>query len=169
LVTGAMTTIPADLSFFPSTKTPLERLQLGVMQPVAGHPKDTFGYHGAIPSPVVDMLGPSAEQQVRQLTAKDDLTGVSWGPHAVNDIQTPVAASGAPVAEQKSAGSITAKPVVPIGNLFQPEAPTATQPAETRPDPAVAKRLQTLQQLFDQKLIDEAEYKQQKQRILNDL
>ena len=44
LVTGAMTTIPADLSLFPSAKTPLERLQLGVMQPVAGHPRDTFGY-----------------------------------------------------------------------------------------------------------------------------
>lgn len=176
LVTGAMTTIPADLSFFPSTKTPLERLQLGVMQPVAGHPKDTFGYRGAMPSPVVDMLGPSAEQQVRQLAAKDDLTGVSWGPHAVNDIQTPVAASGAPVAEQKSAGSITAKPVVPIGNLLQPENSTIAKPMETMPaqpippgDTSVVRRLQTLQQLFDQKLIDEAEYKQQKQRILNDL
>jgi C-terminal binding-module, SLH-like, of glucodextranase len=174
LVTGAMTTIPADLSLFPSTKTPLERLQLGVMQPVAGRPKDTFGYRGATPSPVVDMLASSAEQQVRQLTVKDDLTGVYWVPHAVNDIQTPVAASGEPIAEQKSVGSIFAKPVVPIGNLLQPETPTATKLPETKPaevlaDPSIARRLQTLQQLFDQKLIDEAEYKQQKQRILNAL
>jgi hypothetical protein len=135
-----------------------------------------------MPTPVVDMLGPSAEQQVRQLAAKDGLTGVSWGPHAVNDIQTTVAASGAPVAEQKSAGPIIAKPVMPIGNLLQPETPVAAQPvetskqAETKPavampfaDPSIARRLQTLQQLFDQKLIDESEYKQQKQRILNDL
>lgn len=169
LVTGAMTTIPADLSLFPSTKKPLERLQLGVMQPVAGRPKDTFGYSGAIPSPVVDMLGSSAEQQKRQLAAKDELTGVSWGPHAVNDITTSVATSDAPIAEQKSAASIDAKPVVPIGNLLQTETPTAAQPAETKPDPSIARRLQTLQQLFDQKLIDEAEYKQQKQRILNAL
>jgi len=176
LVTGAITAIPADLSLFPSTKKPLERLQLGVMQPAPGRPKDTFGYSGAMSSPVVDMLGPSAEQQVRQLSAKDDLTGVSWGPHAVNDITTSVATSEAPKVEQKSAGSIDAKPIVPLGNLLQPETPIATKPAETRPveamplaDPAIAKRLQTLQQLFDQKLIDEAEYKQQKQRILNNL
>jgi hypothetical protein len=175
LVTGAITTIPADLTLFPSTKKPLERLQLGAMQPVAGHPKDTFGYSGAMPSPVVDMLGSSAEQQVRQLAAKNDLTGASWGPHAVNNIPTPVAASIIPVAEQKSDSPTTAKQVVPIGNLLQPENPTTSKP-ETKPadatllaDPSIAKRLQTLQQLFDQKLIDEADYKQQKQRILNDL
>ncbi len=177
LVTGAMITIPADLSFFPTTMKPLERLQLGVMQPVAGRPNETFGYSGAMPSPVVDMLGSSAEQQVRQLTAKEGITGVSWGPHAVNGIAMSVAASDAPIVEQKSAGSISAKPVVPIGNLLQPENPIAAKPseakpAETRPfaDPSiVARRLQALQQLFDQKLIDEADYKQQKQRILNDL
>jgi hypothetical protein len=33
----------------------------------------------------------------------------------------------------------------------------------------IAERLQALKQLFDQKLIDEAEYKQQRQRILNEL
>lgn len=186
LVTGAMTSIPVDLSLFPSTKTPLERLQLGVMQPVAGHPKDTFGYSGAIPSPVVDMLGSSAEQQMRQLMAKDGLTGVSWGPHAVNDAQMAAVASDATIMEQKSAGSIIAKPVVPIGNLFQPESSAAAQSRETRhtetrptetrsgeamplADPSIVRRLQTLQQLFDQKLIDDAEYKQQKQRILKDL
>jgi len=176
LVTGAITTIPADLSLFPSTKKPLDRLQLGVMQPMAGHPKDTFGYSGAMPSPVVDMLGSSAEQQVRQLTAKDGLTGVSWGLHAVNDITTPLATSDTPIVKQKPAGSIVEKPAAPIGNLFQPESPTAAKPTETRPaeatppaDSSIARRLQTLKQLFDQKLIDETEYKQQKQRILNEL
>ena len=176
LVTGAMTAIPADLSLFPTSKTPIERLQLGVMQPAEGRPSDTFGYSGAMPSPVVDMLGSSTEQQVRQLAAKDGLTGISWGPHAVNDITLAVATSGTPPAEQKSAGPAIAKPVIPIGNLIHPEIPTPAKspeakPAETTPlaDPSIVRRLQTLQQLFDQKLIDESEYKQQKQRILNDL
>ena len=177
LVTGAMITIPADLSLFPSAKTPLERLQLGVMQPVAGLPQDTFGYRGgAMPGPVVDMLGPSAEQQVRQLAAKDDLTGISWGPHAVNDSAISVATSDAPKVEQKPAGSIIAKPVVPIGKLLQPENSTIAKPMETIPaqptspaGPSIAKRLQTLQELLDQKLIGEEEYKQQKLRILNGL
>lgn len=176
LITGAITTIPADMSLFPSTKKPLERIQLGVMQPVPGYSKDTFGYSGAIPSPVVDMLGSSAEQQVRQLAAKNGLAGVSWGLHAVNDIITPVATSDAPIVKQRPGGSIVEKPVAPIGNLFQPEAPTAVKPTETRPaeamlptDASIARRLQTLKQLFDRKLIDETEYKQQKQRILNEL
>ena len=180
LVTGAMTTIPADLSLFPTSKTPIERLQLGVMRPAKGRPADTFGYRDAMPSPVVDMLGPSVDQQMRQLAAKDDLTGISWGPHAVNDIRTSVATSDVP--EQKPAGPTTSKQVVPIGNLLQPEStvadkpieagkPADAKPAETIPpvDPSIARRLQTLQQLFDQKLIDEADYKQQKQRMLNDL
>lgn len=169
LVTGAITTIPADLSLFPSTRKPLDRLQLGVMQPAPGRPKDTFGYSGAIPSPVVDMLGVSAEQQVRQLAAKNDLTGVSWGAHAVNDTRPmSPAASSAPVT---AAGSTASTPVVPVGKLLQPESPVADKPAEASPaaDPSIARRLQTLQQLFDQKLIDETEYKQQRQRILKEL
>lgn len=182
LVTGATPTIPADVSLFPTSKTPLERLQLGVMQPAMGRPANTFGYSGAIPSPVVDMLSPSADQQMRQLAAKDDLTGISWGPHAVNDIAASAATPKPPAAEQKPAGPATAKQVVPIGSLLQPESvvadkpidarkPAEAKPAEAVPlaDPAIAKRLQALQQLFDQKLIDESEYKQQKQRILNEL
>jgi hypothetical protein len=175
LVTGAIIAIPADLSFFPSTKKPLERLQLGVMQPVAGYPKDTFGYSGAIPSPVVDMLNPSAEQQVRQLAAKNKLTGISWGTHAVNDAQAAAVASDATIVAQKPADSIIASPVASLDSLFQPESPAAAKPVETghpekqHTDSSIVRRLQTLQQLFDQKLIDAAEYKQQKQRILKDL
>lgn len=174
LVTGAMTTIPADLTIFPSTKKPLERLELGVMQPAPGRQKDTFGYSGAVPSPVVDMLSASTEQQVRQLAAKNDLTGVSWGPHAVNDARPiPQAASNAPVSTESST---EVKTVVPVGKLFQPENPVIAKPAEEKTpepgspaDPSIVKRLQTLQQLFDQKLIDETEYKEQKQRILKEL
>ncbi len=180
LVTGALTTIPADLSLFPSAKTPLEKLQLGVMQPEAGHPGNTFGYSGVMPGPVVDMLSPSVDQQMRQLAAKDDLTGVSWGPHAVNDTVVPAAAGNALVAEHKSEAPAAAKPVVPIGSLLQPinaaDKPEAGVPATAKPEQAppladhnIAARLQALQQLLDQKLIDESEYKQQKLRILNDL
>lgn len=175
-VTGALTSIPADLSLLPSTKTPLERLPLGVMQPVVGQPKNTFGYSGASPSPIVDMLSPSTEQQAQQLTAKKGLTGVSWGPHAVNDIQPLSPVNVAKAVEHNSIISNIEKPVVPIGNLFQPENANVTKPTETKPaeviplaDLSIVKRLQTLQQLFDQKLIDEAEYKQQKKRILEDL
>ena len=178
LVTGALTTIPADLSLFPSAKTPLEKLQLGVMQPETGHPRDTFGYAGVMPSPVVDMLSPSADQQMRQLAAGDDLTGVSWGPHAVNDIVAPAAAALA--TGHKSDAPAAAKPVVPIGSLLQPtqaaDKPAAGLPASAKPEKAaplveqnIAARLKALQQLLDQKLIDESEYKQQKLRILNDL
>lgn len=159
LVTGAIPTVSADFSLFPSTKKPLDILQLGVMQPVQGHPKDTFGYSERQSSPVVDLLGASAEQQVRQLAEKEDLIGVSWGSQDAPD-KSPVAVSS----------------VLPVARLLQPEAVAVAKPAESNvaevkpnSDGAIARRLQSLQQLYEQKLIDEAEYKQQKQRILNEL
>lgn len=176
LVTGAITNIPADLTFFPTTKTPLERLQLGAMQPAPGHPKDTFGYSGTAPSPVVDMLGSSAEQQMRQLAAKDNLAGLSWGPHAANDARASAVASDTPIAVQKPAGLINTTPVESIGDLLQPKSHAAVKSIESMPvtekplaDSPIARRLRSLQQLFEQKLIDESEYKQQRQRILKDL
>ena len=170
-VSGAITNISADLTLLPSTGKPLDRLQLGVMQPVAGYAKDTFGYSGATPSPVVDLLS-SSEQQRRQLAALNNLTGVSWGPHSADDALAGVAGS-APVAQQ----NIDAEPRTSFADLFQPEITTSDLASpEKRPsgptprsNESIVKRLQTLQQLFDQKLIDEAEYRQQKQRILNDL
>lgn len=162
LVTGAITTVPADFSLFPSTKKPLDILQLGVMQPALGHPKDTFGYSGGpLPSPVVDVLNPSVELQVEQLSAKGYLTGVSWGAREA------VGRSPMPAPESS---------MIPIATLLQSEtaaAGRAVEPgaAEVRStsDVPIAKRLQALQQLLDQKLIDETEYRQQKQRILNEL
>lgn len=174
LVTGAMTAIPADLTLLSTTKTPLERIQLGVMQPAVGHPRNTFGYSGTPPSPVVDLLGGSTEQQVRELAAMDGLTGVAWGAHAVNETRHVLSvASSVPVAAADKA----ATPVDALGEFFRPKTaavarPAASGPAEAASPPAdqsIAKRLQTLQQLYDQKLIDEAEYKQQKQRILKEL
>lgn len=159
LVTGAIQTVSADFSLFPATKKPLDILQLGVMQPVQGHPEDTFGYSERQSSPVVDLLGASAEQQVRQLAEKEDLIGVSWGAQDASG-KSPVAVSS----------------VLPLARLLQPEAVAAAKPvessvAEVKPnsDGAIPRRLQSLQQLYEQKLIDEAEYKQQKQRILNEL
>jgi hypothetical protein len=160
LVTGAITAIPADFSFLPATKLALDRLQLGVMQPMPGQPIGTFGYSGASASPVVDMLGGDAQQQV-QLAAMDGLTGVAWGPHAVEGTLT----------SDPAAVTVTA-----IDKLFQPRDQAAklatSSPVEASPaadQPAIVQRLQTLQKLFDQKLIDENEYKQQKQRILQEL
>ncbi len=165
MVTGALTTIPFDVSLSNTTTKPLDRLQLGVMQPALGQPKDTFGYSGAIPSPVVDLLAATVEQQTQQLAAKHDLTGVAWGTDTANVTSALPAASPA-----------TASSVIPIGRFFQPETQAAAQPAQAATtqaspltEPSIVQRLQTLQQLFDQKLIDEAEYKQQKQRILQNL
>lgn len=162
LVTGAMTTIPADLSLLSKTRAPFERIDLAVMQPAKGLPKDTFGYDGTLPSPVVDLLGGTVEQQVRELTAMTGLTGVAWGTHALGS----AAASGNVTA---------ATPVDSIIKFFQSDTP-AGKPAPSSPertgqavDKSMAQRLETLQQLFDQKLIDEHEYREQKQRILNEL
>jgi hypothetical protein len=138
------------------------------MQAAPGRPQDTFGYSGAIPSPVVDLLGASTEQQVRQLAANNGLTGVSWGKHAVNDTQPMSAATSAAVT---ASSSTEATRIVPIGELLNPEISAITRPVESSPvsEPSISKRLQTLQQLLDQKLIDESEYKQQKLRILKEL
>jgi hypothetical protein len=171
-VTGAIINIPANFSLVSTAKKPLEELQLGVMQPVPGHSQDTFGYSGIKPSPVVDFLGEGEEQQ--QMLAKNELVGVAWGPHAAGSAALPdLSVTGSNPA---TVGSTTAAaPVVTVDKLFQPESssanPQASSPAATSSlvDQSIVKRLQTLQQLFDQKLIDETEYKQQKQRILKEL
>jgi hypothetical protein len=174
LVTGASTTISADFTLSSNaTSKPMESLTLGVMQPAVGHPRDTFGYSGIKPSPVVDMLGTSAEQQEQQLTAKTNLTGLAWGAHAKEGAMP---ASSTPINTPETSAGTNATTVVPVGKLLQPESlatvtphASASAPAGTLAEPSIAKRLQTLQQLLDQKLIDENEYKQQKQRILREI
>jgi hypothetical protein len=160
LVTGALTSVPVEFSLDTNRK-PLDDLVLGVMQPTLGYPRDTFGYSDHLPCPVVDMLGVSAEQQIRQLAGKEPLTGVSWGAQA-----TAAGAQEVPVLPS----------VAPIARLLQPETTVVAVPAESgveevppNADLAISKRLRSLRQLFEQKLIDEAEYKQQRQRILNEL
>lgn len=212
-VTGAKIANEAGISLLESTKTPLEELDLGVMQPAAGRPRQTFGYTGRIkPLPIVDMLSPNGQQQATQLAANGQLTGVSWGPHAADDQAAvaavqPAAAQAAatPVAtpasrkgwfsrsldavtgwfgdDEPAAGAAggmtaagTAQPVTaaPIGDLLDPVKPKAAVPAVVATPASVAapsfsERLKTLQQLYDDKLISEDEYKQQRQRILNQL
>lgn len=161
LVTGALTSVPANFSLGQSNRKPLDDLVLGVMQPADGHPVDTFGHGGGNSGPVVDMLGATAELQVRQLAGKEALTGVTWG-------------DGADAGRQPVMQVLPS--VIPISELLQPEAAMIPRPAEQAPaqihpghEGSIAQRLQALQQLLDQKLIDEAEYRQQKQRILNEL
>lgn len=164
-VTGAITSVSADFSLVNSGAKPIDRLQLGVMQAMNGNSKESFGFSGRdAPSPVVDLLAASVEQQRKQLGDKDALTGVEW---VSAKIGVTLPAPG---------GSTNAMTVVPIGKLFQPENLSAVPPPTAAPtesstpaDRSITKRLQTLQQLFDQKLIDEDEYKQQKQRILQEI
>ncbi len=164
-VTGALTSVSADFSFVNSSAKPIDRLQLGVMQPMNGHSIESFGFSGRdAPSPVVDLLAASEEQQVKQLGDKEALTGVVW--------EAPKISGALPAPE----GSENATTVVPIGKFFQAESLSAVPSPTSAPtesgtpvEQSIAKRLQTLQQLFDQKLINEDDYKQQKQRILQEI
>jgi hypothetical protein len=211
-VTGAKIINEAGISLLGSTKTPLEELDLGVMQPTTGRPRHTFGYSGRIkPLPIVDMLSPNGGQQAGQLAANAELTGVSWGPHAADDMAAMAAAQPAaspakaiapaatPAARKGwfsrswdavtgwfgddetaagvAAGSTAAvQPVTaaPIGEMLDPARPKAAAAVDAAPAgaaaaPSFSQRLKTLQQLYDDKLISEDEYKQQRQRILNQL
>jgi hypothetical protein len=149
-VTGAKTSIEADLDLFPSSRSPLERLALGAMQPKPGRPRDSFGYSGAsAPVPIVDLLAPAPLKQAELLSGAP-LPGTTW------------AASGAPAA----AGSGT-----PVTSLTRapPPAPAAAPnpPSTARGD--VAERLRTLNGLRDQGLISEEEYQELRRKILGEL
>ncbi len=118
--------------------------------------------------------------------------GPAWG-------DAPAAASVAPgtteaAAPPEAGGSLLSRPFEAVKRLFQADPPPAAsavapvpvqdllQPGK-RPEPRaaaaeqaapaarppIAKRLEALQQLFEQKLVTDDEYKQQRQRILNEL
>jgi hypothetical protein len=59
--------------------------------------------------------------------------------------------------------------VAPAANAAAPTAAATAEAAAPVPKPSVGARLQTLKQLFDDKVIDEAEYKQHRQRLLSEL
>lgn len=199
-VTGAKPIANMNASTSASKKKSLEELEMGVMQPSPGHQTDTFGYAGNLaPSPIVDILAPTMQHQTAMLSNKSPLTGMSWGPHAANEMGTvlkavAVAGEAAPVVVEKEQSFFSnpfgglgrilsdkptpparaSGPVSPIQTFLDPSPSAATgmqavPSTEAVPMPSVADRLQTLQKLYDQKLIDEAEYKAQRQRILNQL
>jgi hypothetical protein len=230
LVTGARLYSSMSLNLLQSSKTPLEMLDMGAMQPALGRPADTFGFESAVPpSPIVDVLLPTTVQQKAMLANNLPLTGMSWGPRAANEAaqsqryQGALAETSAQQPPQSGKeGSLIAntwsslkslfdsntgqpqgtapgqpgKPVpvqtfldpgkpgmtpveaAPAGMQPQPQgnmggvATAASSPAGTTPaaqKPSVAARLRMLKQLYDDKLIDEAEYRLHKQRILGDL
>lgn len=126
------------------------------------------------------------------VAAKPAPPGPTWG-------DAPLAASAAPgvtaaAAPPEAAGSLLSRPFEAVKRLFQADPPppasalapvpvqdllqpgkrpepraAAAEPAAPAARPPIAKRLEALQQLFDQKLVTEDEYKQQRQRILNEL
>jgi hypothetical protein len=123
-VTGAKSNFSASMSFFPSGKKPLDSLELGVLQPAPGHPKDTFGYVSPTrtsPSPIVDILGSTIEQQHFQLKDKGVISGMSWGMHASKDLLVvpaePVRKSEVPPPVD-SKESLLASPIKKIKELF---------------------------------------------------
>ncbi len=205
LVTGAKPYSSMSLSFLPTSKTPLEQMEMGAMQPAQGRPQDTFGFEsGQEASPIVDALMPSVAQQIALIGNDEPLIGMSWGPHAVNESAlsrrfergaetvrakrntTPEASGGSlfsstlgglknwfrsdPVRPEADASGQSRKPV-PLQSFLDPGARgnAAAESAPIGQHAPVPERLRTLQQLFDDKLIDEAEYRMHKQRILGDL
>jgi hypothetical protein len=202
LVTGAKPYSTMSLSFLPTGKTPLEQLDMGAMQPAPGRPQDTFGYEAAQgASPIVDVLMPTVAQQVALIGNDEPLLGMSWGPHAVNELaqagryeqgaQAFKARRKVPARAEESIISTTmgslrnwfggdskrsevgaTRPSKPasVQSFLDPGAKTGAGGHQATPAQApVPDRLRTLQQLYDDKLIDEAEYKKHKQRILGDL
>jgi hypothetical protein len=149
-VTGAKTRIEAELSLAGSNTPAIERLQLGVMQPKSGQPRDTFGYTGATaPTPIVDLLAPAPLPQHELLAGAPVLKGI--GGSAVTEGST--------------------QPVMRITETASPGAGTAP-PGETRPVPAragLAERLRTLEDLRAQGLVGEQEYLELRRKILADL
>jgi hypothetical protein len=173
-ITGAKTSIEADLDLFHSPGTALERLPLGVMQPKSGRPRDTFGYAGVTaPVPLVDLLAPEPLQQQDLLSGAAPLEGVTWAASGA----MAAAGSGRPVT------SLTSTP--PPATATASEAPTAAQapsssatPPAPEPGPAVsqpqaprpiAERLRQLEDLRREGLISEQEYAELRSKILNDL
>lgn len=198
MVTGAKPYTSAGGGFLPTNKTPLEELDMGVLQPAAGRPRATFGYYGRGQAlPLVDVLLPSQAQQTALLSSQIPLTGVSWGAHAANDAhfvdrRSEMDKPAAPATGDDSLlarsvgffrrlmGGAAAEPVrrnesvSPVKNLLDPGPVVAPSTANVsasvqQTGPGIAARLQTLKKLQDDGLIDEAEFKQHKQRILGDL
>jgi hypothetical protein len=149
-VTGAKTSIEADLSSPGSPAVALQRLPLGVMQPKSGRPRDTFGYSGiAAPVPVVDLLAPAPLKQHELLPEAPVLAGITWS------------ASGA------AAAAGNGKPVTSLASVSPPPPAAANGTGTPRGD--IAERLRKLNELRAQGLVNEEEYQEQRRKILAEL
>lgn len=149
-VTGAKTSVEADLSLSGSPGNVLERLSLGVMQPKSGRPRDTFGYSGAAaPVPVVDLLAPAPLKQQELLSGAATLVGVTW------------AASGAAAVAESGR---------PVTSLTSVPSPTPAAPGSASAQRGgVTERLRTLNELRAQGLISEEEYQELRRKMLSEL
>lgn len=149
-VTGAKTSIAANLDQSSSPGTALERLPLGVLQPKAGRPRDTFGYSGAAaPGPLVDLLDPTPLKQRELLSGTTELVGVTWA------------------ASDAAATADNGTPVTSITNTVLP--PPAAPVSAGSQRGSTAERLQQLNELRAQGLINEQEYEELRRKILADL
>lgn len=194
LVTGAKPYTSVGGGFLASRKTPLEELDMGVLQTTPGRSPTLFGYTGRGPaSPLVDLLVPTVEQQAALLASQAALTGISWGKHAANDAalatRSQTAARQATKEQPESAAakasgflkglfgdsSRKARPssgtASPVGTLLDPlvAKPSAEAASPAKTPAGVPARLQTLKKLLDDGLITETEFNQHKARILGDL
>jgi hypothetical protein len=212
-VTAAQRSSELKLSRSAGEVTPFNELNLGVMQPQVGHPRDAVGYGSGAnkPSPIFDILSRSAAHQKAMLSSGAPIKGASWGPRAADETAVDTVSAhmteAAPTTnvkpdqvtgkksflsnpveyvrgmfqeEPKSSAAVVA---IPAQTLLDPNKPntnplpaptgTPTQPpapaAAPNPPIDISKRLQSLQQLLNDKVINEAEYKQQRLRILNEL
>ncbi len=159
-ITGAKTSIEADLDLFHSPDTALERLPLGVMQPKSGRPRDTFGYTGVTaPLPVVDLLAPAPLKQQELLSGSAKLLGVTW------------AASGAAVAPGSGTPVKSLTSVPPPATAPAPQSATEPGPAVSPPPErgGIAERLRRLNELHAEGLISEQEYIELRRKILAEL
>lgn len=193
LVTGAKLHTSAGGGLIGSGKTPIEELELGVLQTSPGRSPTVFGYTGrGTASPVVDALLPGTDLQGILLGNRAPLTGVSWGKHAADDAAMaarseasaravagtrpePVVAGGGGFLQGLLGGSAPkpaprATAAGPVGALLDPAPPKPASGEAAGPVRAsVATRLQTLKKLLDDGLITEPEFNQHKARILGDL
>lgn len=154
-VTGAKTSIEANISLFSPPVNAIERISLGVLQPKSGHPRNTFGYTSVNPpGPVVDLLNPLPDKQKLLLSGTKTLAGVSWSEKA-----------GEATAAERS------NPVTSITNGLSPQTdtPSGMQKSINNRKNSIAERLKQLNDLRTQGLINDQEYGEIRRKILSEL
>lgn len=139
-----------------SSKSPLKGLSWG---------PHSANETGMPPQPVALVGGTLPAAAVKEQSFFSDLFG-RFGRLLSDKPSRPARASG-PVPPIQTFLDSSLAPSPPAATRMKHEQPLSSMDAA--PPLSVADRLQTLQKLYDQKLIDDAEYKAQRQRILNQL